>query len=303
MSILFMQVAKLSHLSHSYPELLREIVNKPKELYMLGDLPMQPAVAIVGTRRPTQYGRDVTYRLARELAGAGIVIVSGLAYGLDAVAHRAALDAGGKTIAVLANGLDQVYPVAHRELAAEILTKGGAIVSERPEGTPPLPPYFAARNRIISGLSLGVLVTEATAESGTLITARFANEQNRLVMATPGSINAERSAGPNNLIKDGAIVITNVVDVLSALNFDTGIVAATPVRASNSSEAKLLELIQNGVTGSQALIDKSGYSAPEFANIISLMEITGKIVSIGAGHWGIHGRLSKNPAKAGPAGR
>jgi len=169
-----MQVSKISHLSSRYPALLQEIKPLPKDLYVLGDLPSEPTLAIVGTRRPSQYGRDITYRLASELAEAGLVIVSGLAYGLDAVAHRAALDVGGKTIAVLANGLDQVYPTAHRELAAEILASGGALISEQPIGTPPFKQHFAARNRIISGLSLGVLVTEAAAKSGTLITAEFA---------------------------------------------------------------------------------------------------------------------------------
>jgi DNA processing protein len=288
-----MQVSEIGHLSPDYPALLREITSPPKVLYALGDLPREPTVAVVGTRRPTSYGRDVTYRLAADLARAGVVIVSGLAYGLDAVAHRAALDAGGKTIAVLAHGLDQVYPSAHKELAQEILDKGGVLVSEHPAGTPALRPYFAARNRIISGLSLGVLVTEATTESGTLITSDFAIDQDRMVMGVPGSIHSERSAGPNNLLKKGGIVVTDFVDVLKALNFETGVVANTPVRAASSSEAKILELMANGVTNSQALIEESGYSAAEFANIISLMEITGKIASLGAGHWGVRGHNLK----------
>jgi DNA processing protein len=288
-----MQVSKVSHLSHNYPQALGEITPKPKDLYLLGDLPKEPALAIVGTRRPSQYGRDITYRLASELAAAGLVIVSGLAYGLDAVAHRAALDAGGKTIAVLANGLDQVYPSAHQALADEILANGGALVSEQPLGMPPLKQHFAARNRIISGLSLGVLVTEAATKSGTLITAEFAAEQNRLVMAVPGNVYSERSAGPDNLLRQGAIVVTDVVDVLAALNFDTGIVASTPVRAANASEAKLLKLMAAGTTNSQALIEASGYTPAEFANIMSLMEITGKVTSSGAGHWAVRGKTTK----------
>jgi DNA processing protein len=288
-----MQVSKVSHLSPDYPEALREITSAPKDLYLLGELPKKPALAIVGTRRPSQYGRDITYRLASELARAGIVIVSGLAYGLDAVAHRAALDVGGKTIAVLANGLDEVYPKAHSALADEILTRGGAIVSEQPEGTPPYRQHFAARNRIISGLSLGVLVTEASTDSGTLITARFAREQDRLVMAVPGSVYSDQSAGPNNLLRSGAIIVTDVVDVLSALNFETGVVASTPVRAANSSEATVLALIVKGINSSQALIEASGYSAANLANIMSLMEITGKIASTGAGHWAIRGKFNE----------
>jgi DNA processing protein len=288
-----MQVSEYAQSSPKYPASLREINSPPKLLYVLGDLPTEPAVAIVGTRRPTQYGRDVTYRLAADLAGAGLVIVSGLAYGLDAVAHRAALDAGGKTVAVLAHGLDEVYPAVHHGLAEEILANGGSLVSEHPAQTPALPAYFAARNRIISGLSLGVLVTEAAMESGTLITAEFASDQNRLVMGVPGSINSERSAGPNNLIKKGAVPITDVVDVLAALNFETGLVAATPVRAASASEAKLLGLMAEGTTNSQALIEASGYSAAEFANLISLMEITGKVANLGGGHWGVRGHKLK----------
>ena len=285
-----MQISKISLLDTKYPEYLGQIDSPPKDLYVRGVLPTEPMIAVIGTRRPSQYGRDVTYRLAADLARAGFVIVSGLAYGLDAVAHRAALDVGGKTVAVLANGLDTVYPVSHAALATEIIASGGAIVSEQIEGTPPLKHHFVARNRIVSGLCLAVLVTEATTKSGTLITATFANNQNRLVMAIPGNITSERAAGPNNLIKSGALAVTDVIDVLNALNFESGAVAATPVRAASASEAKILDLLSQGINATQDLIAQSGYSASEFANIISLMEITGKLTNLGAGHWSIRGR-------------
>lgn len=285
-----MQISKISLLDPSYPKYLRHIESPPKDLYVRGIIPTEPMIAVIGTRRPSQYGRDVTYRLAADLARAGLVVVSGLAYGLDAVAHRAALDVGGKTVAVLANGLDTVYPLPHGALAAEIIDNGGAVVSEQIEGTPPLPQHFVARNRIVSGLCRAVLVTEATAKSGTLITATFASNQNRLVMAIPGNITSERAAGPNNLIKSGALAVTDVVDVLTALDFDSGAVAATPVRAASASEAKILDLLSRGINATQELIAQSGYSASEFANIVSLMEITGKLTNLGAGHWGVRGR-------------
>jgi DNA processing protein len=277
-----MHIAKLSYEHSSYPDQLRQISNPPMSLYVLGQLPPMPYVAIVGTRRPTEYGRKVTYQLASELSRAGVAIVSGLAYGLDAVAHQAAVDSGGVAIGVLAAGLDQIYPVYNRSLAIKILKNGG-LVSEYPAGITPRKQSFVARNRIISGLCLATIVTEANASSGTLITANFALNQNRLVMAVPGPITSLRSAGPNNLIKSGAIPITDSSDVLTALNLDS--LTFTPVKADSREEARLLELLQQGVNTSEELIQHSGFTATQFANIISLMEISGKVRNLGAGQW------------------
>jgi DNA processing protein len=277
-----MQISKLAVTDPAYPDQLRQIASPPQRLFICGQLPDAPMVAIVGTRRPTDYGRRVTYQLASELAQAGIAIVSGLAYGLDAVAHQAALDAGGKTVAILAGGLDVIYPAGHRRLAQDILTKGGALVSENDSDSMSFKSSFPARNRIISGLSLAVIVPEAG--SGSMITASHALGQDRLVMAVPGNITSYPSAGPNNLIKAGAIPITDSSDVLAALDFKK--VGQPSVAIPKSSEeALILDLMKQGLSKTDELIRQSQLPAAQFANVISLMEITGKVRNLGAGNW------------------
>ncbi|HSX47890.1 MAG TPA: DNA-processing protein DprA [Candidatus Nanoarchaeia archaeon] len=278
-----MQISKITHNSSKYPDLLREIAHPPKQLFMLGELPEGPYVAIVGSRAMTDYGKQVTFQLAGDLARAGCVIVSGLAYGIDAIAHQATVEAGGKAVAVLAHGLDQIYPVANRTLAKKILAGGGALVSEYEVGVEAFKSNFVARNRIIAGLSKAIIVTEANAESGSLITANFGLEENRLVMAVPGNITSPRSAGPNNLLKKGAVPVTDSSDVLPLLDLPE--LKTATVKARSKEEATLLELLGQGVNSSEALIDQSGLSAAQFANIITLMEITGKVRNLGAGQW------------------
>lgn len=214
-------VTPVSIVDPAYPPLLRMIPAPPPLLYVRGTLTPadQRAVAIVGTRRPSNYGREVTHRLARDLATAGVTIVSGLALGVDTIAHTAALDAGGRTIAVLACGADRVYPERNRALAERIIT-AGTLISDYPLGTPPAPLNFPPRNRIIAGLSLATLVTEASEQSGALITVQFALDQGRDVMAVPGSIFNPLSAGPHRLIREGAAIITDASDVLEALSLD-----------------------------------------------------------------------------------
>lgn len=281
-----MQIHELNNKSADYPSVLREIPSPPKKLYVLGNLPKDmPIVAIIGSRRPTKYGEEITYKLASELAAAGIGIVSGLALGIDAIAHKAALDAGGYTIAVMAHGLDSIYPATNRSLAKRILAQSGGIVSEYQTGTPSLKQHFVARNRIISGLASAVVVTEADASSGSLITAKFALDQNRLVMAVPGNITSLRSAGPNNLIKNGALPITSASDILAALQLDTRRVTKTIIIPKSAEEAQILKLLDTGLTGSQELIAQSQMTAAQFANVITLMEITGKVRNLGAGTW------------------
>ncbi|HSX14396.1 MAG TPA: DNA-processing protein DprA [Candidatus Saccharimonadales bacterium] len=279
-----MQISEITPIDSNYPDSLREIPSVPKTLYFLGELPNRPTVAIVGARRPTEYGKRVTYQLASELASAGIAIVSGLAYGLDSIAHTGALDAGGQTIAVLAGGLHKIYPAGHRNLAIRILQSGGGIVSEYPEGMPSLRQYFPARNRIVSGLSLAVIIPEAEASSGSLITAKFALNQNRLVMAVPGNITSPTSAGPNNLIRSGAIPVTNSSDVLAALDLTTADAKPT-AQPKSKEEALILELLEKGINSSEDLIQASELGASQFANVITLMEITGKVRNLGAGQW------------------
>jgi DNA processing protein len=202
-----------------YPPLLRQISDPPPLLYLQGELKEEDsrAVAIVGSRRCSPYGRLVAHSLARELALRGITVVSGLAVGIDGAAHQGALEAGGRTIGVMACGLDLPYPSQHTELKTQII-KQGAIVSEVPLGTAPKPERFPVRNRIISGLSLGTVVVEAPEKSGALITARLAAEQGREVLAVPGSINSFHARGCHQLIRDGAKLVENVDDILEELN-------------------------------------------------------------------------------------
>src|ERR1043165_2201841 len=205
----------------AYPALLREIPDPPVTLYVRGSWRAcleAPCVGIVGSRRCSTYGQNVAAQLARELAARGVTIVSGLARGVDAAAHRGALEAGGRTAAVLGTGIDEVYPRDHRRLAEEILAKGGALVTQFPLGTPPVAENFPYRNRIISGLSLGVVVVEAAENSGSLITARLAIEQNREVFAVPGNITSRNSFGTNYLIKGaGAKLVQQWQDIIAEL--------------------------------------------------------------------------------------
>jgi DNA processing protein len=204
-----------------YPALLREIFDPPITLYLKGEWAAcfdQPCVAIVGSRRSSTYGQNAASMLARDLAKRGVTIISGLARGIDAAAHRGALEAGGRTVAVIGTGLDQVYPRDHKKLAEEITAAGGAVVSEFPLETPPAPQNFPYRNRVISGLSLGVLVVEAAENSGSLITARLALEQGREVFAVPGNITSRNSFGTNYLIKGaGAKLIQQWQDIVAEL--------------------------------------------------------------------------------------
>lgn len=280
-----MQFTTLISANPQYPKLLREIHNPPAALYLQGELTTRPLVAIVGSRRLSDYGRQVTYKLASELAAAGLGIVSGLAIGIDAVAHQAALDAGGYTVAVLGSGLNMVYPARNRELARQILDSGGALLTEQEADMPPLRHHFPARNRIIAGISLGVIITEAAQASGSLITARFAREENREVMAVPGDITHPLAFGPNSLIKSGAALVASAADVLAALGLSAGTALAPPAEPANAAEAQVLALLDEGVTASAELIRRSGLSASHFAQTISLMEITGKVRNLGSGTW------------------
>ena len=197
----------------AYPALLKEIHDPPPRLHVRGRLPSEPMIAIVGSRRATPYGGRAAHRLARELSNAGVVVVSGLARGIDAAAHRGALEGPTPTVAVMATGLDRIYPPEHAELA-QAIARTGALLTEADNGTLPLPGRFPIRNRIISGLSLGVVVVEAAERSGALITARMAAEQGREVFCVPGSIENPLAIGGHRLIKDGATLVQTVEDVL-----------------------------------------------------------------------------------------
>ena len=213
-----------------YPPLLRTIVDPPPVLWVRGDagvLP-EPAVAIVGSRAASSYALEVASRLGGELADRGVIVVSGLARGADGAAHRGCLRRGGRTVAVLGSGPDVVYPPEHEELAIEICTAAGAVVSELGPGAPPLPEHFPLRNRLISGISLAVVVVEASEKSGSLITARCALEQGRDVMAVPGSVLGGRNRGSHALLKDGAKVVEAADDILEELGWTSSRPLAIP---------------------------------------------------------------------------
>ncbi|MDR2181404.1 MAG: DNA-processing protein DprA [Treponema sp.] len=203
--------------SASYPPLLREIFDPPARLYIRGVLPdpEKPAVAVVGTRRPGAAAMRDALRLGRELAERGITVISGLALGIDALAHRGCLDAGGVTVAVLGSGVDQVYPASNRDLARRIIDNGGALASEYECGTKPLKWHFPARNRIISGWARGVVIVEAPEKSGALHTARFALEQGRDLWVAPAGAVSGRGRGTQALVNDGCAVITGAADIVA----------------------------------------------------------------------------------------
>jgi DNA processing protein len=267
-----------------YPHNLRQTPHPPPVLYVRGNLLDQDscAVAVVGTRRASAYGREVAHSLATELAQHGITIVSGLALGVDAIAHEAAVAAGGRTIAVLGSGVDQIYPLQNRTLAQAIL-KSGAIVSEYPLGTQPEAGNFPPRNRIISGLSLCVVVVEAGSRSGALITARFAADQGRDVFAVPGSILHPGSAGCNQLIQDGAMPLLSVADILAQLDLERT-TAQREMRQSiapDPSEAKLLNSLSKEPKHVDELVREVTLAAAQVISLLTMMELKGLVRQVG----------------------
>jgi len=262
-----------------YPPLLAAIYDPPPLLYIKGDPrgPYPYPIAVVGSRRPSHYGKTVAEQLSRELAEQGMTIVSGFARGIDTIAHQAALAAEGKTIAVLGCGIDQVYPPEHRALFDEI-TEEGLILSEFPLGTPPEGQNFPQRNRVISGLSLGCLVVEATLESGSLITARCALEQGREVFAIPGSILSKTSAGTHQLIRSGAKLVERVDDILEELlpqmrRLPRGSVFSPP--SLEGDEKKLYDLLSFEPKHIDQLIQESALSTSAVSGLLLALELRG----------------------------
>ena len=279
------------HLLATEPYLspLKEVVKAPTSVYIAGKLPpvRVPSVAIVGTRRPTSYGKEVTYRLAYDLAKRGVVIISGLALGVDAIAHQAALDARGTTIAVLGNGLDHIYPSRNQQLGKQIVKKGGALLSEYPPSMPALAHHFLARNRLVSGLADAVIVTEAAARSGTLSTVNHALEQGKEVFVVPGNITSLLSVGSNRLLKQGAHPILTASDVLEVIAPHLIKEATEPPTGNTPAETTILQLIHSGVRGGDQLQEASGLKASEFSQALTMLEINGDICALGGNQWTI----------------
>jgi DNA processing protein len=268
----------------AYPFRLKEIYDRPPVLYVRGSLLPQDdcSIAVVGTRRATVYGRQVAEEICTELAHNGVTVISGLARGIDSVAHRATLDAGGRTVAVFGCGLDIVYPADHLRLAQRIIEQG-ALVSEYPPGTRPRAENFPRRNRIMSGMSLGVLVIEAGEKSGALITARLALEQNREVFAVPGSILSPMSRGTNSLIQEGAKLVRNYGDILEELNLSMVVQQPelrepTPV---TDTESLLLRHISREATHIDDICRQSGLPMAVVNSMLAMMELRGIVKHMG----------------------
>lgn len=286
------EINKLTLGSKNFPADLRVIPSPPQQLFSssddLAELLGAPRVAIVGSRKISPYGREVTSRLAQQLAERGVVIISGLALGVDGVAHQAALAGGGMTIAVLPGGLDKIYPASHHALARQIAASGGALVTEYSAPAEIFKPNFIARNRLIAGLAQAVLITEAAEKSGSLHTARFALEQGKDVMAVPGNITSLTSVGANNLLKSGAAPVTSYLDVLHVLGLeDEQAKASQPLKGRNEQETLVLKLISDGVSGGELLLTKSKLPIEQFNQTLTMLEITGRIRSLGADNWAI----------------
>lgn len=266
----------------AYPPLLREIPDPPVVLYVQGDPAVlaRPQLAIVGSRNPTPTGRENAAAFAKTLAGAGLTITSGLALGIDGAAHRGALAGGGATIAVAGTGLDRVYPPRHRDLAHAI-ARHGALVSEYPLGTPPRAENFPVRNRLISGLSLGVLVVEAALQSGSLITARLATEQGREVFAVPGSIHSPLARGCHALIRQGAKLVETAQDVLEELGALAQVASTeTHTRANVSpDEEALLAHVGYDSINVDDLVERSGLTPDRVSSMLLRLELRGLIVA------------------------
>lgn len=274
-----------------YPQRLRQIYAPPTVLYIRGDFAPADdlAVAVVGTRRATMYGREAAQVLVTELAANSITIVSGLARGIDTIAHQAALQAGGRTIAILGSGLDQIYPYENKRLAEEIAERG-VLATEYPLGTKPDAANFPPRNRIISGLCLGTVVVEAGEDSGALITADFALEQNREVLAVPGPIFARTSRGTNKLIQQGAKLVLGAQDVLDELNL-----ASAPQQlemrevlgavAANPTEAALLAVLTREPLHVDEVCRQAGLPASEVLSALAMLELKGGVRQLGGMHY------------------
>lgn len=285
-----MKINRIRPDNNAFLQIVGNIVKPPKSLYFIGNLPQTrvAAVAIVGTRKPTAYGQEVGYRLAYDLAKQGIVIVSGLALGMDAIAHRAALDAGGTTIAILAGGLDAIHPSSNRNLAIEILARNGALISEYAPGDPPFKQNFIERNRIVTGISDGLLVVEAAAKSGTMHTANFALEQGRAVMAVPTNITNLMGEGCNNLIASGARLVRSANDVLEEIGYAPSDSQVKLPLAADANEQAILELLATGLRDGEEIQIKSRLEPAVFNQTLTLLEITGKIRALGGNRWGLH---------------
>jgi DNA processing protein len=283
-----MNVQKVD-LNQKFLQSLNNIPNPPKTLWMRGSLPQNAqakVVSIVGSRKNTKYGEEVAYKLAYDLAKHDVVVVSGMAYGIDAYAHMGCLDGGGITVAVLGTTIDRVYPIQNIGLSKRILEQG-AILSEYGIGDPTGNWSFVERNRIVSGLADAIVIIEAAARSGTSITATHALEQGKDVFAVPGDITRPMSVGCNRLIKQGAMPFTETEDVLGVLFPNKAQQSKFEVFGDNENEQKIIDAIKNGLRDGDKIIESLKLSVSEFNQTVTLMEIKGIIRSLGGNNWAL----------------
>ena len=268
-----------------YPDRLNQIYDRPPVIYVRGAIAEQDdwGIAVVGSRQPTAYGKEMALTLSTELARNGITVVSGLARGIDSIAHRAALDAGGRTLAIQACGLDMVYPPEHQRLADEI-AESGAVISDYPLDTRPRPDFFPRRNRIMSGLTLGTLVVEADEKSGALITAGYALEHNREVFAVPGNVTSPKSRGTNRLLQEGAKLVTRIEDVLEELNLKLvpeQLVMQELLEVS-APEADLIKLLSREPIHIDEVTRQCNLPVSTVSSTLAMMELKGIVKQVGA---------------------
>ena len=283
------EIETISIEDRDYPKLLKKIKDPPKVLYYLGKIKeKENCFAIVGTRRYSPYGKQITLDIAGDLAETGLTIVSGMAPGIDTFAHQAVLEKRKRTVAVLGTGLDEksIYPKSNLKLAKKILETGGCLISEYPPGTSGAKFTFPQRNRIISGLSIGVLVIEAPEKSGALITAEFAFSQKRKVFAIPGSIYSRVSKGCHYLIKRGAKLVENANDILEELNLPRTTLPGG-VGGENLEENLILEALKEGALYIDKIIEKTKLPAAKIASTLAILEIKGKVKNLGGNIYAI----------------
>lgn len=261
-----------------FPHELKQIPYPPLFIYIKGEIPSNPRFAIVGSRKPTAYGKEVASLFTKELSTHGFAIISGLARGIDTIAHITAIEAGGKTVAILGSGLDIIYPGENHNLASKIVTSGGAIISEFPLGTQPRRENFPRRNRLISGLSQGVLVVEAGERSGTLLTAKWAQEQGKDIFAIPGNIFSDQSKGTHLLIKEGAIPVTNPREIIEFYGFTkVHTQGHQSERITDEITHYLLEILSSYPMHLEEIIMMVGKSPVEVLRDLTQLEIEGRV--------------------------
>ena len=286
-----MEIKRILPEGHIFTQRLAHIANPPKSLCYMGKLPEAnaPVISIVGSRKPSAYGKEVTERLATELASAGCIIVSGLALGVDGIAQKAALEAGGTVVAVVPNELPDISPRTNYQLAMDIIRQGGAVISEWMKGDNKIVNRwsFLERNRLVSGLADGIIITEATERSGTLNTASHALNQGRDLFVVPGNITSPLSAGCNNLLKQGAYLVTDANDILNIIAPEKLQKSSSPEAplSSTPEEAIIIKLISSGIRDGDELQQNSGLSASDFATALTMLEINGAIKPLGANNW------------------